>query len=138
MSNWATPADVTTRWVGAGAPTNTAQVQAILDDAEQVILAEYPRIQERIDAETLAVETVRLVVVRMATRILRNPDGATYLAQTTGPFGMTRNLGENVDLFLTPQERALLAPTGRGRAFEIDLGANAVSPSSTSEVWRDA
>lgn len=124
--SWVTPQDVLDRWVGAGAPSDDDLTQAIIDDAEAVVLSEYPRIQERIDAGTLPLQSVRLVVTRMVTRVLRNPEGLTYWQQTTGPFGSARNYGSNPqDLWMTPEEEEMLAPKRRGKAFEVDLAANA-------------
>lgn len=124
--SWATPEDVTSRWVGLGAPTDDALVEALIADAEAVILAEYPRIQERIDADTLALNTVVMVVCRMVTRMLRNPENLTYWQQNTGPFGQGRSFGEEKDIWLTPAEMKILAPNTKGKAFELDLAPEAV------------
>lgn len=118
---WATFEDVTARWVGNGAPTDETLVNAIIADAEAVILAEYPRIQERVDAGTLAQATLTMVVVRMVTRVLRNPEGLTYWQQTTGPFGQARNYGSTgQDIWLSNEEEELLAPKKKGKAFEVN------------------
>ena len=122
---WATLSDVTDRWVGSGAPTDEALVTALISDAEAVILSEYPRIQERIDDETLPAGTVVMVVVRMVSRVLRNPEGLTYWQQTTGPFGQARNYGSATqDIWLSPEEKELLAPKSKGKAFEVNLAPN--------------
>lgn len=134
--HWADFDDVVGRWAGAGAPTDEALVDELIHDAEHVILAEYPRIQERIDAGTLDLSIVKFVVTRMVSRVLRNPDVVTYWQQNTGPFGQARNFGENVDIWLTDNEKQLLAPNRRGKAFEVDLGTNAVSPPADF-AWRD-
>jgi hypothetical protein len=124
--SWTTFQDVTDRWVGAGVPTDEDLVEALIADAEAVILSEYPRIQERIDAETLPLATVVLVVVRMVSRQLRNPEGLTYWQQTTGPFGQARNYGSNPqDVWLTPDEKKLLSPSQKGKAFSVDLAPDA-------------
>ena len=130
MSAWVTPQDVTDRWVGSDAPDNLDLVQALIEDAEAVILAEYPAIQGRIDDDKLSLSVVKRVVVRMVTRVLRNPENLTYWQMNTGPFGQGKNYGTdgNTDIWLTDRERDLLAPKRRGKAFEIDLGVNAVSP----------
>jgi hypothetical protein len=63
-----------------------------------------------------------MVVSRMVARVLRNPDNVSYWQQTTGPFGQARNFGESsIDIWLTPEERELLAPKRGGKAFEVDL-----------------
>lgn len=123
---WATPQDVLDRWVGGGAPTDTDQISALIADAEAVVLAEFPKIQDRIDDNRLPEATVVMVVCRMVSRILRNPEGLTYWQQTTGPFGQARNYGSNgSDLWLTAEERKLLSPTLKGKAFSVNLAPNA-------------
>ena len=123
---WATPQDVLDRWVGSGSPTDTDQISALIADAEAVVLAEFPKIQDRIDADLLPASTVVMVVCRMVSRILRNPEGLTYWQQTTGPFGQARNYGSNgSDLWLTADERKLLSPTLKGKAFSVDLAPTA-------------
>lgn len=123
---WATFQDVTDRWVGSNAPTDEAQVAALIQDAEAVILAEFPKIQDRIDAATLPLAVVTMVVVRMVSRVLRNPENLTYWQQQTGPFGQGRTFGKETDIWLTTDERNLLAPKKRGKAFQVDLAPFAV------------
>lgn len=134
--SWATAQDIQDRWVGSGLPTDEDLLQQLINDAESVILAEYPRINERITAGTLPLSTVVMVVSRMVTRVLRNPENLTYWQQQTGPFGQGRNFGEEKDIWLTDRERQLLAPNGRNKAFEVNQGYNAVSPAQDF-AWRD-
>lgn len=124
---WATFTDVTSRWVGSDTPTDEALVAALIADAEAVILSEYPRIQERIDAGSLPLPVVVMVIVRMVSRVLRNPEGLTYVQQTTGPFGQAKNYGATAaDIWLTSDEEEMLAPKRKGKAFEVDLAPNAL------------
>jgi len=127
--SWATPQDIQDRWVGNDAPTDTNLIQIIIDDAEAVVLNEFPKIQERIDNEELSLNVVVLVVSRMVSRLLRNPENLTYWQQQTGPFGQARNFGSgNADIWLTDNELTLLSPAKRGKAFEVNQGYNAQSP----------
>jgi hypothetical protein len=142
MPTWTTFADVTTRWVGSGVPTSQALVEALLNDAETVIKAEFPLIQDRITAGTLLQSTVKLVSCRMVTRVLRNPENVAYLQQNTGPFGQARNFGDKVDIWLSDDERQLLTPTRRGKAFSVDMAPNKTSalfpsdiPTTIDRVW---
>jgi len=129
MSTWATPQDIIDRWVGPGAPTDTDQLQALIDDAEAIVLKEYPGIQDRIDSGSLNEDLVVMVVSRMVTRLLRNPEGLTYWQQQTGPFGQARNFGDAAtDIWMTVAERELLRAVSRGKSFAVNLGPNAVSP----------
>lgn len=137
MSLWATPADITDRWIGAGVPTDESLLGVLINDAEQVILAEFPAIQTRIDDDTLSEDLVVMVVSRMVTRVLRNPDNATYIQQSTGPFGQARNLGDQIDIFLTADERQLLQPLGRNKAFSFSSAPDMRDPDPVSEEWVD-
>lgn len=126
--SWATPQDIVSRWVGPGAPTDDELLQALINDAEAVILAEYPLIQDRIDSGALPLGTVVMVVARMVTRLLRNPEAVSYWQQQTGPFGQARNFGDNTDIWLSDNERSLLAPNKTNKAFSVNLAPNAASP----------
>jgi hypothetical protein len=127
--SWATPQDIIDRWVGNDVPTDTDLMEALIADAEAVILSEFPKIQERIDDNELPLAVVTLVVSRMVSRLLRNPENLTYWQQQTGPFGQARNFGTgNGDIWLSDQELSLLAPNKRGKAFEVNQGFNAQSP----------
>jgi hypothetical protein len=133
--SWATPQDILDRWVGNDVPTDLDLVQALINDAEAVILAEYPKIQDRIDADELPFNTVVMVQSRMVMRLLRNPENLTYWQQQTGPFGQARNFGTgNADIWLSDNELSLLAPKSRGKAYEVDQGVDAVG-GSVDYIW---
>ena len=134
---WATVADVEARWVGGSLPASSDVVNALIADAESIILAEYPRIQERIDDLSLNEATVRMVVCRMVSRLLRNPESLTYFQQATGPFSMGKNYGAsgNTDIWLSADEKSLLAPAGRGKAFTVNLGPNMIDPGREDVLW---
>lgn len=122
---WATANDVLERWIGDDKPTDHELVQRWVDDAETLILSEFPDIQDRIDAGDLPVERVRFVVARMVTRAFRNPNGLRQVNEQAGPFGLSGTFAGSTpgDVMLTPEERALLrAPTKarRPRAFTVD------------------
>jgi len=136
VATWATFTDVTDRWVGNDVPTDSALVETLLGDAEQVILATYPGLQARIDAETIPVERVTMVVVAMVTRLLRNPEWVRTLQETVGAFSQSRTfMGNDSGLFMTESETAILSPSTRTKAFEVDLGWRAGSPDDT--IWFD-
>jgi hypothetical protein len=125
---WATFTDVTSRWAGSNVPTDEEMVSELIADAEAVILSEFPKIQDRITAGTLPVRNVTIAVVRMVSRVLRNPDNLTYWQQQTGPYGQARNFGTaGSDIWLSDEEKNLLAPKQTGKAFEIDLAPNATN-----------
>jgi hypothetical protein len=104
-------------------------LEALINDAEQIILSEFPKIQDRIDDDTLSEDLVVMVVSRMVTRVLRNPDNASYIQQNIGPFNQARNfVGQEVDIFLSQDERNLIQPQGRSKAFSINSGPDAKPP----------
>ena len=121
---WTTPQDIRERWIGDDKPESDELLRALIADAEAVILSSYPAIQSRIDAATLSQAVVTMVTCRMVTRILRNPENASYISQTTGPFSQARNLGQT-DLWLTSDEEELLAPKKSPGAFSVDLAPKA-------------
>lgn len=133
--SWTSPQDVLDRWVGTGAPTDDDLVQALINDAEAIIKAEYPLIQERIDDEELPLDLVKMVVVRMVSRVLRNPESVSYWQQQTGPFGQARNFGENTDIWLSENEKTMLAPSKRGKAFQVNQGHTVTSASLDDLIW---
>lgn len=124
--SWTSPQDVLDRWVGGNAPVDEDLVQALINDAEAVILSEYPRIQERITSGKLSLNVILFVVSKQVSRVLRNPEGLTYWQQTTGPFGQARNYGTaSQDIWLTSEEEEMLAPKKLGKAFAIDTAPDA-------------
>lgn len=133
--HWTSFDDVVARWVGSGAPTDEALVDALILDAEAIIKAEYPAIQTRIDTNALNLDVVKMVVVRMVTRVLRNPEAVSYWQQNTGPFGQARNFGDNTDIWLSENEKNLLAPSNRNKAFEVNQGYDATPGSSEDLIW---
>lgn len=124
---WATFEDVRDRWAGPNQPDNQDLVTALIADAEAVILVEFPKIQDRIDADKLPLGIVKMVVVRMVSRMLRNPENLTYWQQNTGPFGQGRTFGSDRDIWLTSEEEEMLAPNLKGKAFQVDLAPNATN-----------
>lgn len=125
--SWTLYSDVTDRWVGNDLIIqNEELVTALIADAEAIILSEFPRIQERIDAGTLNVAVIKFVVSRQVSRVLRNPENLTYWQQNTGPFGQGKNYGTgNSDIWLTDEEEELLSVKRGRKAFSIDQGADA-------------
>jgi hypothetical protein len=143
VSTWATINDVYDRWVGNDAPDDDNLIQLLLNDAEVVVKSEYPGIQARIDDELLSVDAVKLVVCRMVLRMLRNPEGLTQWQQTTGPFSQGRSFSD-LDIWMTNDEKSMLAPIRRGKAFEVDPAPLIAAPADLdhlatypASVWED-
>jgi hypothetical protein len=124
MANWTTYQDVLDTWVGDNKPEDTDLITALIEKAETIILASFPKIQDRITAETMSIKVVRLVVVNMVERVLRNPEGKSSYSYTTGPFAESANYsGSKTGIWLTDEEESLLAPNTKGKAFSVDLKA---------------
>jgi hypothetical protein len=115
--------DVISRWVGSNPPDLVA-VGAFIEDASTLVRFEFPDIEARIDADLddggVPSEQVRLVIVRVVLRALRNPDNVR--SRSDGPFSTTYAGDNPGDLWLTDDERAMLSGQRRtgGRAFTVD------------------
>lgn len=125
MTNWTSYQQVLDTWVGEDKPEDNELITALIDKAETIILAAYPRIQERINNGSLNIKIVNIVVVDMVERVLRNPEGKTSYSYTTGPFAESANFSgnQNKGMILTNQELTLLAPNTRNKASSVDLKA---------------
>lgn len=135
--SWTDPSDVTDRWAGSGQPHDTALIQRLIEDAEEIIRFEYPDIVDRVDdgesgiapEDPLPIERIRLVVSRMVSRHLRNPDGVRQITESTGPFSENRTFAGDLpgQLLLLDEERRMLgylpgAP--KQKAFTVPFGGN--------------
>ena len=103
-----------TRWPGA--PTDDARLQAWIDDAETIIRATYPWIDDWITAEPPLEAAVALVVTRMVIRALANPFGIRQ--ESVGDTSISYDTGMGLEL--TDADRALLDGYGPQAAFTID------------------
>lgn len=129
MANWTSPQDVLDLWVGDNKPEDVELVNALIAKAETIILATYPQIQARIDAGTLNIKVVIYVVSEMVEAVLRNPEQKSSYSYTTGPYAETASFtGAPKGIYLTAEQKKLLAPDTIGKAKQIDLlaGSNAV------------
>lgn len=123
MAKWANPDDVRKRWVVGELDATDVQVGTKIEDAEDLVLTEYPDVQSRIDSGTLRLETVIRVVSGMVVRFFRNPEGLRTTGSTTGPFSETNTVtygGEEPgELYLTDADRGALGSRRKGRAFTV-------------------
>jgi hypothetical protein len=128
MANWTSSQDVLDIWAGDNKPEDIELINALINKAEVLVLAEYPKIQDRIDAGTLNEQLVIYVVCEMVEAVLRNPNGQATFSYTTGPFAESGSYANGAkDIHLTQKQKELLAPTAQGRAYQVDLqaGSNA-------------
>lgn len=140
---WTSPDDVRSRWVGDVVLDATdAQLETLLGDVEDSILAEFPDLPGRISVG-FPVLRVRKVAARVAIRHLRNPAGVRSANDAAGPFSsnVTHGGDEPGAPYLTDADRAELGGTLERRAFVVDLVpsyfANRVplDPSIDPNLW---
>jgi len=134
---WVTYQDIQDAWVGGLIPAQQATVETLISYAEEQVLDAYPLIQGRIDAGTLRIEKIKLVVITAVSRFLRNPAGLTYLQENTGPFGHGLSFGKDQGFWLTDAEISFLAPTKGNKAYQINMLGNDTNPVDTEVVWND-
>lgn len=114
---FATVEDVKSRWLTGAVPATDGQLLTLIEDAEDIILGEFPNV-----AVDVPEGRVVRVVARMVMRVLRNPEGHRTVAEATGPFsGSTTFGGENPgELYLTDDDRRDLGgKRSSGRAFTV-------------------
>lgn len=119
---WATVEDVRDRWLDGELPYSDAQVQSLVDDAEDIILSEFPNLERSIAEGTVSAGRVIRVVSRMVVRVLKNPEGVRQRQETRGSFtGSVTYGGDNPgELFLSDDDRRELGGrAGRARAFSF-------------------
>lgn len=118
---WTKPDNVTGRWVGGTIPATTEQITTLLEDAEDLILREFPGLKVGDGQSEVPLKRVQRVAARVVIRHLRNPDGIRSASEGAGPFQRTTTFGgdEPGALYLTDED---LRDLGRvpGGAFTID------------------
>lgn len=134
--SWTKPSDVTSSWIGSGAPDDNELIQTWIDRAEREIRARVPDLQKRLDAEaddgsTDLLDLARDVTISVVTRVFRNPEGYRQVSAGAGPMNETRMFGGDTPggLSLTKEEIAKLSGISDG-AFMIDL-----MPSTAMQGW---
>ena len=139
---WSAPDDVRSRWVSDSPLTvDDAALNVLLEDAEDLVLSEFPDISERIPSP-IPVLRVKRVIARVVIRHLKNPDGVRVQMETAGPFSDQRTFSGDSPgaLYLTDQDRSDLSPSvAPGKAFQIDMTPKAnlslVSPADLFQKW---
>ena len=131
MADYATVADVTSRWRPLTAAETTV-AGALLADASAILRARVPRLDDRVDDDTLDAALPRSVCVQMVLRVLRNPDG--LISEQIDDYGIRRADSAAGSLHVTSDELALLTEApGSGAAFTI---APAYTPGwGSAEDW---
>lgn len=121
---WTNFEDVQDRWIGSELPATEAQIETLIEDAEDTILREFPDIQDRIDDESLPLTRVVKVTYQMVARVLRNPSGMRSITRGAGPFqeSVTHGGDEPGALYMTDQDKRELQVYSQGQdSFAIDM-----------------
>lgn len=104
--------DVKGRWLSSMGPfpaTDTELAEHV-EDAEGLILDEFPDIPDRIAKGTLKKKTVVRVGARMVLRLLNNPTGARTEQESAGEFSQSRTVTGDIlgEVYLSDRDRAEL------------------------------
>lgn len=107
-----TTEDVKGRWLASMGPfpaTDTELAEHV-EDAEGLILDEFPDIPDRIAKGTLKKKTVVRVGARMVLRLLNNPTGARTEQESAGEFSQSRTVTGDIlgEVYLSDRDRAEL------------------------------
>ena len=139
---WTQPQDILNRWTGGDAPAeNSPTLLTFIEDAEDLILFHYPRIQERIDNGELTTRRIQRVVASVVIRAYRS--AGSHLSSYSESFGdASRSESYNNNgvrgLTLTSEELALLAPP-KQQVYMLDLigaGHSPTTPENQGKVVR--
>ncbi|MBV7294926.1 hypothetical protein KRX51_03205 [Corynebacterium sp. TAE3-ERU12] len=137
-ATWTSPEDVRSRWLGSEDLPSSAVIQAWIDDAETLIFAEFPSLQERLTDDPDGTWRARLVYVttQLTIQALRNPNGIRQRSQTAGDFTDSVTYGsETISgiMQLTPAHKALLNGA-KPRHVGIDMTVDKTTP-PLAGVW---
>lgn len=104
-----TPDDVKARWLSSMGPfpATDKELTKHVQDAEGLILDEFPDIPDRIADGTLKKATVVRVGARMVLRLLNNPSGARTEQESAGEFSQSRTVTGDVlgEVYLSDRDR---------------------------------
>lgn len=139
VDTWATPEDVRSRWIGSSALPADPIIQAWIEDAETLIFAEFPDLEDRLEGEDADKWSRRViyVAVQLTIQALKNPDGVRQQAQTAGTFTSSVTFGtETISqaMTLSAAHRALLQ-AGTARHVGIDMTVPAAESHPLGGVW---
>lgn len=122
---WITVEEVLNRWTGGDAPSATDPVLlTLLDDAEAIVLRQYPAIQVRLDDLSLDARLLKMVMAGMIQRAyLTAHDNRANWSYASGPFSESAGAASTKrGLYLTDDDISLLAPTNAGnKAFSVNM-----------------
>jgi hypothetical protein len=96
----------------------------MIEDAEDAVLEVFPRIQERIDANTLPLNRLKRVVAGVVIRTYKlAQEYRTSYSEATGPFSHSVSMGNDFsrNVSLTEEEIRTLSPERNKRAMSLTM-----------------
>lgn len=118
---YARASDVPDRWK---AGQTAADLERDLANAHELLRSRVPGLNHKVATEQLREGTVKLVLVNMVVRVLRNPHG--YRQQAAGEFSYTIDSANSTgDLVLSEADKELLGIAG-GEAYTVPLADRAL------------
>ena len=120
---WATPADVEARWLlDEDIPATVEQLLALIDDAEDTIVARVPDVPQRLASGQLPKGRVVKITVALVIERLKNPRGTRQMNSTAGPYTESETFGGNNPGAMTLTDEQIRELTGGSKraAFTVN------------------
>lgn len=109
--------DIVNRWNGQGDtlsfPIAQVVAETYIEDAEALILKEFPNLQERVTNGELNPVLIKQVVARMINSYITNGNGLSQHSKTVGPYTDSKSYSTKTSrayLEMTEQDREVLSP----------------------------
>ena len=122
-TRWADAADVRARWLSGPLSVEDDKIDLLIEDIEDFLTGEFSDLDTRLDDGRLSPKRLKRVIVRIAIRVLRNPDGYRQVTSGTGPFtGSATYAGDAPgEIYVTDEDRKDLV--GRGKVSTRRAGS---------------
>jgi hypothetical protein len=120
---FAAPPDVAARLGRSLTADETTQVEALLEDAEAMILKRVPDLQARVTAGTLTTATIVRIESNSVRRVMVNPTGIRSHSEGLGDFQQSDTFDSSIstgELYVDDNAWADLAGTPESCAFTIN------------------
>lgn len=120
---WATPEDVEVRWLlEEEIPATPEQLAALIDDAEDTILARVPSVPQRLASGQLPLSRLVKITVALVIERLKNPRGTRQTNMTAGMFTESETVGGDNPgaMVLSADQIRELAGVGNRAAFTVN------------------
>ena len=103
-------------------PATPEQLEALIEDAEDTIVARVPDVPQRIGSESLPKARVVKITVALVIERLKNPRGTRQMNSTAGPYTESETFGGNNPgaMFLTDEQIRELTGGSKRAAFTVN------------------